>query len=116
MLGTPDMSGPDGDLNPRSLAAVVAISGLMVLAIGAGMLLTGTGDHPSTIGSEPRTRTTHTATPSPPPGAGPVVTAPPAPARVPAAEIPVAPPVIPSVSAPTPVAPPEVNFDVPPVE
>ncbi|WP_067574699.1 hypothetical protein [Nocardia acidivorans] len=46
MLGSPQESHPahEGDIDPRGLAVVVAVSGLMVLAIGAGMLLTRSGD------------------------------------------------------------------------
>ncbi|MEV6064952.1 hypothetical protein AB0L82_00225 [Nocardia sp. NPDC052001] len=46
MLGSPRQSDSahEGDLDPRGLAAVVLVSGLMVLAIGAGMLLTRSGD------------------------------------------------------------------------
>ncbi|MEV6774195.1 hypothetical protein AB0N05_36720 [Nocardia sp. NPDC051030] len=46
MLGSVEdvRSSREGDINPRSLAVVVLISGLMTLAIGAGMLLTGSGD------------------------------------------------------------------------
>lgn len=43
MLGSVHESKPsdEGDLDPRALAAVAVASGLMVLAIGLGMLLTG---------------------------------------------------------------------------
>lgn len=34
----------EGDINPRALAVVAVVSGLMALAIGAGMLLTGSDD------------------------------------------------------------------------
>ncbi|WP_330183041.1 hypothetical protein OHB26_04865 [Nocardia sp. NBC_01503] len=46
MLGSPQESHPayEGDIDPRGLAVVVAVSGLMVLAIGLGMLLTGSGE------------------------------------------------------------------------
>ncbi|WP_067715408.1 hypothetical protein [Nocardia yamanashiensis] len=46
MLGSvePERPSSTGDITPRSLGAVVLVSGLMVLAIGAGLLLTTASD------------------------------------------------------------------------
>ncbi|WP_067827998.1 hypothetical protein [Nocardia inohanensis] len=46
MLGSvePERPSGTGDIDPRSLGVVVLVSGLMVLAVGGGMLLTASGD------------------------------------------------------------------------
>ncbi|GAB4583593.1 hypothetical protein [Nocardia sp. IFM 10818] len=48
MLGTPDAVRPpdDDDINPRSLAVVVFIAGMMTAAVGAGFLLTASNEAP----------------------------------------------------------------------
>ncbi|MRH90878.1 hypothetical protein GFY24_26145 [Nocardia sp. SYP-A9097] len=86
MLGSPQESHPvqEGDLDPRGLAAVVVVSGLMVLAIGAGMLLTGSGESGAADPAPRRSVATHQRAPLPHPPAGPA-NAPVAPAKGPAA-------------------------------
>lgn len=53
MLGSvePERPSSTGDITPRSLGAVALVSGLMVLAIGAGLLLTTASDKSETPGS-----------------------------------------------------------------
>lgn len=108
MLGTVDGIGPrdDGDINPRRLGAVVLVSGLMMFGIGAGMLLTGTGDRGNdkdvSIVNVPRLRHDR---PVPPPAA-PVAGTPALPAVPPQSVVPAPPhPVEIGIAGSEPVAP-----------
>ncbi|MBF6181585.1 DUF3597 domain-containing protein [Nocardia otitidiscaviarum] len=78
----------DGDITPRALAVVVVIAGVLVLAVAAGMLLTGRDD----------TRTRGERVPASTPAPSPTVLAPTTTAS--------APEPAPAVRIPTPVAPP----------
>ncbi|APB01162.1 hypothetical protein [Nocardia seriolae] len=109
MLGTVDEIQRDpGDLDPRRLALVVLVAALMTTGVGAGMLLTGSGDRPVADGSivnVVRPRHDHAVPGRRPPDVAPAEQLPAAPAANPA-------PPAAAVPPPAPVAPHPVDIPI----